>query len=267
MAINVGTRLLSLFEENEAEDKIRFLKSFGEFLDGKPYANFGVRERIYTDVISTAKDDKIVNDAKLELANTYFEQSGKLDKAKELYEVVSSVGKSQLRRNALIGLGNIALEEGKTEKAVDYYRRASEMRSISRARFAAYGFYSFAIESYTRNGDYDEALRMLRKVEESNPMVRLEGYTLMMYMRIFEKMHDQDNAIRFSKLLVDNMATTAYTAEAYDALIRLLHQAGRNDEAEEYLDRFRNEFPESRFLRDHGGDSPSIVESQPGKGG
>ena len=266
MAISVGTRLLGLFKENEAKDKIRFLKSFGEFLEGKPFANFGVRERIYTDVISATDDNATVADAKLKLANTYYEQPHKLDKAKELYEVVSSAGNSQLRRNALIGLGNVALEEGRLEKAVDYYRKASEIRSISRARFAAFGSYSFAIESYTRNGDYDQALRMLEIVEEVNPMVRLEGYTLIMYMRILQKRHDSDNAIRFSKLLVDNMATTAYTAEAYDALIKLLQQAGRNDEAEEYLDRFREEFPESRFLRDLDGENSSIVESQPGKG-
>ncbi len=265
MVVRIGSRLAGSFTEGEVEEKVKFLERFGEYLQKKPINHVALRERIYSDILSSTDNKYLVAKASLKLANAYYEQYDKRDKAKELCENVIKADYAQLGRGALIGLGNIALEENKTDKAAEYYRKASGIKLIRTIRFDMIGLHSFAIENHIKNGKYNEALLLLRKWETHNPMARLEGQTLMLRVRILQKKGDTENAIRYSKILVDNLDTTPYTAEAYSVLIELLRQARRTHEADKYLRQFRDKLPHSEYLKQFNWQESDIVELQTGK--
>jgi hypothetical protein len=71
-----------------------------------------------------------------------------------------------------------------------------------------------------------------------------------------------ENAIRYSKILVDNLDTTPYTAEAYSALIQLLRQTRRADEADKYLDQFKETLSDTEQLERFNWQESDIMESQ-----
>ncbi len=265
MAVKIGSRLIDLFPNAQPEKKIRFLNRFAEYLEKKPFTNAGLREKICGNLLSLTDEKKTLDNTKLRLANACYEQLNKRDKSKELYNRLIEEGDESIKRAALIGRGNIAIEENEIDRAREYYRRASDLKVRIKRSYMLVNLHSFAIEKHIENDNYYQALSLLEKWEKADPMARLDGYTLISRVRIFRKSGDLQNAIRYSKILVDNLEQTLHTAEAYAVLITLLKKSRRTDEVGEYLHRFREEYPGSRFINKLDGNGSDIVELQPGE--
>ena len=91
---------------------------------------------------------------------------------------------------------------------------------------------------------------MLKEWEKRNPRACLGGETTMLRVRLLKKAGNISHAIRYAKVLADNMEQNPYTPESYFVLITMLTQARRYEEAQRYYERLKDEYPESRFLKD-----------------
>ena len=264
MVAAIGTRLMILIPDTEKDFKLRFLRQFSEYLNQRLITTAALREKAYDNMIILYGKGKEAQQAYLGLANACYEQ-GKIDKALESYRSIADSSEKWRKQQALVGLGYIMLEKNKSDEALKYFREASKISTTNDKSFVYTEFNAYAVDNLTAKGDWQEALVLLKEWEIRNPMSCLEGETLILRVKAFQKAGDVINSIRYAKVLADNLGQNPYTPEAYAVLIALLKQAGRPDEANVYYERLKDEYPDSRFFKSLEMNKNSITGSRTGK--
>lgn len=180
------------------------------------------------------------------------------DQARELLNDVLDKTKEKpnrplhrLHRQAVIGMGDVALLSGEYEQAERLYRQAQEMdeRNMEQAEMLAKtGSYSYTLEDLLARDEFDWALRVLDHWEDEVPIQKLEGYTFFWRGKVLYVQKPQLLALRYLELAERVTPQAVHVPEAVWLRANCLLALERHEEALAQFQRIRREFTESGFF-------------------
>ncbi|MCM8827806.1 MAG: PKD domain-containing protein [Candidatus Omnitrophica bacterium] len=144
-------------------------------------------------IYQTLADEEGLPEAKLKLGQIYIE-TDQLDKAAILLNQVISDGRAteKLKRQAIIGLGDIARQKGDKKSALKYYESVTVDTGIESKTGAFYQQVSF----YLKKNDFQAAIEKLLIWAEEIPTCKINGSWSILYARAYIRIKQYDRALR-----------------------------------------------------------------------
>ncbi|MFH1748688.1 MAG: PKD domain-containing protein [Planctomycetota bacterium] len=183
---------------------------------------------------------------------------GEFALARELYDHVltetadsSDHPMQQLRRRAVIGLGDVALLSGDYPDAERQYRKAQTLseREIKQPEMLAKaGGYSYTLEDLLARNEFDWALVALDRWEDDAPLQKLEGFTFFWRGKITFVQQPGPLALRYLELAERVAPKATHVPEAVWLRANCLLALKRYDKALTQFQRIRVEFTESDYF-------------------
>ena len=210
-----------------------------------------VRKEIYASILELAGSDALKARAHLKLGEVLLFYERKGTEAIEHFQRVRDLAcPEDVRRLAMIRIGDASLELGKLEQAREAYRAVPVSDADRRNATILSEAYGLSVERSLADGNYEGALETINTWEWRFPEVKLAGYSSLLRVRIALDQGRAHEVEKYCRLIIDTLDERAYKPEAYAALIRLLLKEGKTAKAAERYKELRENFPLSREARD-----------------
>ena len=155
----------------------------------------------------------------------------------------------KLKRMAQIRIADTSLYAGNIEAARKLYSKVPaagvnpQLKSILRTACGQ------LVESYMREGKYQEALKTLENWEWQYPDVRLDGYSFLLRIRINYRLNNLAEVTKYAYYLLEVLDDPSYKPETYFIYISLLLQAGRKEDAFQQFQKLEDAFPNNFYTK------------------
>ncbi|MBN1919192.1 MAG: tetratricopeptide repeat protein [Verrucomicrobia bacterium] len=210
-----------------------------------------VRKEMLESVLAQTTSDAHRVRAHLKLGELLLFYEGDAEHALEqLQSAAGLTHPGPLKRLALIRIGDAYVELGRTEDARQAYRAVPVTAADRRNAAILSEGYGLSVERLLAAGELDAALETLNTWEWRLPEVKLAGYSSLLRVRTALAQHNDDEARKYCRLIIDKLAEDAYKPEAYAALIRLLLDHGERATAATRFKELAERFPLSPEVRD-----------------
>lgn len=156
----------------------------------------------------------------------------------------------RIGRLASIGLGDVAIMQGRFDDARQRYQAAQRIteRSIKESEKAAkLGSYPFIVEDLLARGENEWALRALDQWEDQFPLQKLEGLSFFLRGKVLFVDQPGELALKYMDLAERVSPTALHVPEAVWLRANCLMAMKRHDEALDQLRRIRSDFTQSIY--------------------
>lgn len=156
----------------------------------------------------------------------------------------------RIGRLASIGLGDVAIMQGRFEDAARHYQAAQEIteRSIKDSEKAAkIGSYPYIVEDLLARGENEWALRALDQWEDQFPLQKLEGLSFFLRGKVLFVDQPGELALEYLDLAERVSPTALHVPEAVWLRANCLMAMKRYEKALGQLQRIRSDFTQSIY--------------------
>ena len=110
----------------------------------------------------------------------------------------------------------------------------------------AYGQF---IESYIREGKYEEALGAVNIWEWEYPEVKPDGYSFLLRIRINYKLNNLNEVLKYAYYILEILEEESYKPETYHILISLYVRANKKESALHLFEKMKSAFPNNFYTK------------------
>lgn len=178
-----------------------------------------------------------------------------VDRARDIYKRALDVHKSakpETRRQALMGLAEVAVLTGDAEEARRLLARAASIpvaKPEQGGPAVRVGSLSRAVEDYIRRDEFGAAKSLLDTWEWEFPLDRLVGYSTLLRARLCIRREEYQRAVRLLTSLVKVNPRSNYAAEALMAAGACRLKSGDKAKARDTYKQVLSDYPESPCVK------------------
>lgn len=246
-----------------------YLQRFGDYADAPRIAALAAdacadvlvydpnqAERFYAQALEKIEDAETRQSLLLRRARNLAWGLNRLEDAADLYRQAIEIarpgplGRATVR-SANIGLGDVSLLAGKLQAAKEQYAIAEKMtdrKALDQAaELAQLGSYPWAVEDYLARGEYEQAIETLDQWENTFPMQKLEGTSLLLRGKVLFVRQPCEPAVKYLELAEMVNPAGPQVPEAVWLRANCLLALGKIEQAMEQFARVSTEFTRSEF--------------------